>query len=180
MGEQGWQLPSGSADPRFSGVDDARFSGRATTVVEPEPYATAPGPGGASTAPYDVAALPWSAAAEAAPAAGRTGGDAGDLGPFPGTEFVDLQATLGGGGYDGRPPRTDPVAVLALVVGLLGVFPWVGLGGIALGHIALWRLNRQPYLGGRGLALTGAIIGYLTVGTHLLIELFVETLRSFF
>lgn len=70
---------------------------------------------------------------------------------------------------DARPPsrlddvvlppvqRTDPVAALALVFGLLG-----GLLAVPLGHLALHRIQRSGD-GGRGLALTGLVIGYVSL-----------------
>ncbi|MGC5615358.1 DUF4190 domain-containing protein [Georgenia sp. Z1491] len=179
MSEHGWHLPAGAGD-RFAGAGGAGAGSAATRAPAGEALATygaAPTPGGPATAPYGVADLPWawngSERADSTPP-----GRAHE--PFPGTEFVDLQATLGGQGYEGRPPRTDGLAVLTLVVGMLGVIPWVGLGAIALGHVTLHRLAQRPYTGGRGIALTGTVLGYLTVGVHVLIELFVETLRSFF
>ncbi|MGC5628153.1 DUF4190 domain-containing protein [Georgenia sp. Z1344] len=173
MSDQGWQLPSGTV---------GRFGGTGTVPTGPDAgqtatsYGAAPAPGGPATAPYGVAELPWAWSGAPAPSAPAAAGPE----PFPGTEFVDLEATLGGPGYSGRPPRTDGLAILTLIVGLLGIIPWVGLAAIALGHVTLYRLSRQPYTGGRGVALTGTVLGYLTVGVHVLIQLFVETLRSFF
>lgn len=173
MSAHGWLPPTGATRDR----SNDRFAGPGPAPAA-QPYGAAPGPGGRVSAPYDVADLPWAwtGAAEPPVAVGPEIGPA----PFPGTEHVDLAATLQGPGYEGRPPRTDPIAILALVVGMLGVIPWVGLGAIALGHVALWRLRQNPYMAGHGPALTGTVLGYLTVGMHVLIELFLETLRSLF
>lgn len=174
MGEQ-WAVPSGAPRDRFAEPGPASAPSSALA----EPYGAAPRHGGPGEAPYGVTDLPW--AWSGADVRGeRRQAPVRPREPFPGTEHVDLAATLGGAGYEGRPPRTDAVAVLALVAGLLGVIPWVGLAAIALGHVALYRLGRESYTGGRGLALTGTVLGYLTVGLHLVIELFFSTVRSFF
>ncbi|MGO1173878.1 MAG: DUF4190 domain-containing protein [Actinomycetaceae bacterium] len=171
MAEQ-WAVPSGAPRSRFAEQAPAPDGGA------PEPYAAAPRQVGTASAPYGVADLPWAWSGQDAPAAARP--DVRTRGPFPGTEHVDLAATLGGPGYEGRPPRTDALAVLALVAGLLGIIPWVGIAAIALGHVALYRLARDPYVGGRGLALAGTVLGYLTVAMHLVIELLFSTVSSLF
>lgn len=67
---------------------------------------------------------------------------------------------LGGAGYDSPAYRNDRVAVLAMVLGLVGIpVPGVGLLAIASGHVAMRRL-RTSYEGGRGLATAGLAMGY--------------------
>ncbi len=51
--------------------------------------------------------------------------------------------------------KVNTLAIAALVLGLL-----IPIGGIITGHIALVQINRTGE-GGRGLALTGTILGYL-------------------
>jgi len=59
--------------------------------------------------------------------------------------------------------RTNPLAIVALVLGIL-----VPIGGIICGHIALSQIKRTGEQG-RGMALAGTIIGYvLTIGYILL------------
>jgi ABC-type antimicrobial peptide transport system permease subunit len=52
-------------------------------------------------------------------------------------------------------PKTNTLAIIALVLGF--VFP---LGGIIVGHIALNQLKRTGEAG-HGLALAGTILGYV-------------------
>jgi hypothetical protein len=55
-------------------------------------------------------------------------------------------------------PRTNTLAIVALVLSLT-----VSLGGIICGHIALSQIKRTGE-GGHGLALAGTIIGYVVTG----------------
>ena len=58
-------------------------------------------------------------------------------------------------------PRTNTLAIVALVLGLT-----VPIGGIICGHLALNQIKRTGEAG-HGLALAGAILGY--VGTAFLL-----------
>ncbi|HAM25347.1 MAG TPA: hypothetical protein DCP11_01200, partial [Microbacteriaceae bacterium] len=63
-------------------------------------------------------------------------------------------------------PKTNTLAIVAIILGFL-----VPIGGIITGHIALGQIKRTGEAG-RGLALTGTIVGYvLTVFYILLIAL---------
>lgn len=65
-------------------------------------------------------------------------------------------------------PRTDPLAIASLVVGLFGVVlacccgafgvP-VHLAAIAMGGISLYRMGEDPSLTGKGLAIGGIVAG---------------------
>ena len=58
------------------------------------------------------------------------------------------------------PPRTSGLAISSLVTGILGM----GIVPIVLGHIALSKIKKAAgSLQGRGLAITGLILGYLQV-----------------
>lgn len=65
--------------------------------------------------------------------------------------------------------RTEPLAIASLVLSLLGIVCCgfiLAIPGIICGHMALSKINRQPELGGRGMALAGTIIGYIvTIGS---------------
>ncbi len=77
-----------------------------------------------------------------------------------GTTDRHRDRVLGGAGYDSPAYRNDPVAVSAMVLGVLGVVvPGLCLAAIALGHLGLHRL-RASYDGGRGLAVAGLALGY--------------------
>jgi hypothetical protein len=54
------------------------------------------------------------------------------------------------------PPRTNTMAILALIFGIGG-----GLLAIVFGHVALSQISRSGE-GGRGLAIAGLVLGYLT------------------
>ncbi|MEG0185997.1 MAG: DUF4190 domain-containing protein [Stenotrophomonas sp.] len=67
------------------------------------------------------------------------------------------------------PPRqTSTLAVLSLVLGIAGwtVLPFVAsIVAIVTGHMARGEIRRRPTeLEGDGLALTGLILGWLSVG----------------
>lgn len=78
-------------------------------------------------------------------------------------------AAYGYGGY-GAARRTNGMAIAALVLSILGfvwVLPLIGsLLGAILGHVALGQIARSNE-GGRALALTGVIVGW--VGVALLV-----------
>lgn len=71
--------------------------------------------------------------------------------------------------------RTNPLAIVAICCAgggflLQWVLPFFGLGmvaGVVCGHIALSQISRTGEQG-RGLALTGVIIGYVGIGIGLL------------
>jgi|GEM_PF-4898972 len=56
--------------------------------------------------------------------------------------------------------RTNSVAVLALIFGILGS----GLLPVILGHVALGQIDRSGERG-RGMAITGLVFGYLVLGS---------------
>ena len=63
-----------------------------------------------------------------------------------------------------QPPATAPMAVASLVLGvsLVGCVLAIVFGHVALSQISQSQRTRRP-LGGRGMALAGIIIGYVTV-----------------
>ncbi len=58
----------------------------------------------------------------------------------------------------GTPSRTNTMAILAIIFGFV-----FSVLGIVFGHIALSQIKRTGE-SGRGLALTGLIVGYVSVG----------------
>lgn len=59
---------------------------------------------------------------------------------------------------------TEQLAIWSLVMGVLsivccGIF--LSVPAVICGHMALGNINRNPALGGRGLAIAGLVLGYL-------------------
>lgn len=64
-------------------------------------------------------------------------------------------------GYAPAAPRTNTLAILALVFSLMGIGTWfTAIGGIVCGHIARKQI-RQTGEGGAGMATAGLVIGYI-------------------
>jgi hypothetical protein len=75
-------------------------------------------------------------------------------------------------------PKTNGLAIAALVCGVGGLFGgFITCGllapavivGLVLGHVALTQIKRDPQQQGRGMALAGVIIGWVTIGLTLLL-----------
>ncbi len=62
-------------------------------------------------------------------------------------------------------PRTNVLAIIALVLGI-----FVPIGGIICGHIALGQIKRTGEAG-HGLALAGTIIGYAFTALGIIITI---------
>ena len=63
------------------------------------------------------------------------------------------------------PPRTNPLSVASLLLGLVSLFPLFGILAVVLGHIARAQIRKSA--GGQkgaGMALAGLILGYLGLG----------------
>lgn len=64
---------------------------------------------------------------------------------------------------------TEPLAIWSLVLSLVGLLgfccggPVLGIAAVICGHLGLSKINANPNLQGRGLALAGLIIGYFAV-----------------
>lgn len=122
---------------------------------DPPPIATPAGWTGAG-------AVPAVAPAAAAPVSGWT--------VAPGGPAV---APWGHGGYPLPQQRTNTLAVVALVLGIVGV----NLGGIICGHIALSQIRRTGE-GGRGMAIAGLVLGYVWVAVVVLLLIVAGVLAS--
>lgn len=129
----------------------------------PSDYAAAPLPG-SGPSPY------------APPADGRPADDGAPL-AFPGSQDVDRHAVLAGPGYTSAVVRNDPLAVAALVLGVLAVVPGVGVAAVVCGHLAL-RRHDDGYAGGRGLAVAGLALGYTFTVLWVLLVLAIWGLRA--
>ena len=105
-----------------------------------------------------------------APAAGSPYGPP----PYAGAGTVGYGQVPGQQVYWSTKPPTNSIAIVALILGF--VFP---LGGVIAGHIALAQIRRTGE-GGRGLALAGAIIGYVYIGFMVLYIVFMMVMFSSF
>ncbi|GAB2753490.1 DUF4190 domain-containing protein [Amycolatopsis magusensis] len=87
-------------------------------------------------------------------------------GPFPQQSGGYPPPGYGPSGYGGPPQSQDQgMAVGSLVCSIVGIFicPAVlSIVGIVLGHIAVGKADRGE-AGGRGMAMAGLIIGYVTI-----------------
>jgi peptidyl-prolyl cis-trans isomerase B (cyclophilin B) len=67
-------------------------------------------------------------------------------------------------GYAPTAPRTNSLAVVALVLGLVGV----SLGGVICGHFAISQIRRTGERG-HGMAVAGLILGYIGIALSLVL-----------
>lgn len=93
--------------------------------------------------------------------------------PPPAAGYVPVPPAAGNG-YAAAPP-TNGLALASMICGLAGllgnvfvvflVMPFfVSLAAVILGHVALSQLKKRPGTGGRGMAITGLVTGYVAVG----------------
>ena len=78
------------------------------------------------------------------------------------------------GGY-GAPAQRNSLALVALILGIAGFFTGIAsIGAIVVGHISLSQIKKTGE-DGRGMALTGTILGYVSVliGILLIVLVFV-------
>jgi hypothetical protein len=117
----------------------------------------------------DLTPPPPAAPYQTAPPAGPT---PYGLPPYSGAGAVGYGQVPGQPYYWSTKPPTNSVAIIALILGF--VMP---LGGIIAGHIALGQIKRTGE-GGRGMALAGAIIGYVYMGFLVLYFVFIAVVMS--
>ena len=73
---------------------------------------------------------------------------------------------------------TEPLAIWSFILSLVGLLgfccggPILGIAGVVCGHLGLSKINANPQLQGRGLAMAGLVIGYLSVVSWALYLLF--------
>lgn len=73
----------------------------------------------------------------------------------------------GPGGPIVQAGQTEPLAIWSLVLGILSMlcctFLIVGAGAVVTGHLALSSLKKNPTRQGRGMAIAGLVMGYLSI-----------------
>ena len=81
--------------------------------------------------------------------------------------------------YPGQPPpiyynygpvgRTSGLAIASMVLGIVWVY-WIGsILAVIFGHVSLSQISKDETLRGKGMAIAGLVLGYVGVGTLLLI-----------
>lgn len=71
--------------------------------------------------------------------------------------------------------RTEPLAIWSLVLSLFSLACCgfvLGIPGIICGHLALSKMQRDPQLEGRGMAMAGLVIGYAAIALWLMYVVF--------
>src|SRR3954470_4397951 len=71
--------------------------------------------------------------------------------------------------------KNEPLATVSLMASLFGLsgfccglFLTAAIAGVVCGHLALSRIKANPELGGRGMALAGVVIGYVSIAGWLI------------
>jgi hypothetical protein len=65
--------------------------------------------------------------------------------------------------------KTNGYAVASLVLSLVWMLGLGSLLAVIFGHIALGQIKRDPYQGGKGLAIAGLVIGYAALALILVV-----------
>ena len=80
--------------------------------------------------------------------------------------------TVHGAAYAYAAPRTNPLAITSMILSLVSLaFVITSIAGVVLGHIALSQIRRTGE-GGRGMAITGVVVGYVLSAFWLLMIAF--------
>ncbi len=168
--------PSSDAPPY-----DAPSSG-APTYGAPSPGAptygsAAPTSGSAdsTSGPPAYGADAYGAPAYGAPAYGAASYGAASYGAAAPTAYGQGDAAYASGGYGyAMPARTNTLAIVSLIASIVGVFvlPVIGqIVGIVTGHMSLSQIKARAEKG-RGLAIAGLIVGYVTLALGVLLLVF--------
>ena len=143
--------------------------------VPPAPPYAAPTASGNSTQPSYSPAQP--APPYGAPSSPPPAPSASDAGAPPYGQQNGYPQPYGQQGYNApaygytAAPRVNPLAIVALVSSLVGLFviPVIGqIVGIITGHISLKQVKTTGERG-RGMALSGVLIGYISLGLGILL-----------
>lgn len=167
-------------DPHIPAAPDAVAGGSDAAATPP---LTPPTPGAAPSAPAVPPAPPYAAPAYQPPTYQAPAypppaypGAAPQPGYAPPAGYAAPPAPGYGAPYGYAPARkTNTLAIvsmIAAIVGFIWVLPFVGsLAGAIMGHLSLGQIKRTGE-GGRGMALTGVILGWIGVAIAVLIGIF--------
>jgi hypothetical protein len=95
------------------------------------------------------------------------------------SQFAEFAADMPAAGTPpvpvGQPPtvvstshmsqRTEPLAIWSFVLSIVSLVCCgfiIGIPAVIMGHLALSNIRKTPSLGGRGLAIAGLVIGYVS------------------
>ncbi|MDQ1113541.1 putative membrane protein [Microbacterium testaceum] len=148
-----------SAAPSGAPADTATPYGTPTPEA---PASHTPAP----EAPAYGAPAPEAGAAYGAPAYGAPAYGQPTTSTYGQPAYGAPNAAYGYGGGYAAPARTNVLAIVSLVASLVGfvlILPVVGsIAGVIMGHISLKQIKERGERG-RGMALAGVIIGYVTL-----------------
>ncbi|WP_295789886.1 DUF4190 domain-containing protein [uncultured Microbacterium sp.] len=125
---------------------------------------------------------PYGTPAYGAPAYGAPAYGAASYGAAAPTAHGQGDAAYASGGYGyasggygyAMPARTNTLAIVSLIASIVGVFvlPVIGqIVGIVTGHMSLSQIKARAEKG-RGLAIAGLIVGYVTLLLGILLLIF--------
>ncbi|MFT3798869.1 DUF4190 domain-containing protein [Microbacterium sp.] len=169
-------VPANETQPTLP-LDPPTYAPPAAPYVAPTApsYATAPAAAPVYQPPSSPASQPPAQGYATPPPYGAAQGYGTPQG------YAAPQAGYGAPAYGAAPyayagPKTNTMSIVSMILSILG-FVWVlpligGLVGAILGHMALGQIKRTGE-GGRGLALTAIIVGWIGVGIVALFLIFI-------
>lgn len=90
--------------------------------------------------------------------------------PVPASPMPPAAPPVVGQPMPGMVAPTSQLAIWALVCGCVSLFCWlfVSIPAVVIGHMALKDLKKNPAQQGRGMAIAGLVLGYITLALGLL------------
>ena len=78
--------------------------------------------------------------------------------------------------YGNQPAQqTEPMAIVSMILGIFSLvsclFP-MAIVAVILGHMSKSKIRQDPSYTGDGMATTGLVMGYITIGLTLIIVIF--------
>ncbi|WP_181373595.1 DUF4190 domain-containing protein [Microbacterium sp. HMWF026] len=129
-----------------------------------------PSSSGSAAAAYGTGDSTYGAPAYGSPAPGTS-----SYGAATPSAYGQGDAAYASGGYGyAMPARTNTLAIVSLIASIVGVFvlPVIGqIVGIVTGHMSLSQIKARAEKG-RGLAVAGLIVGYVTLALGVLLLVF--------
>ncbi|WP_394686000.1 DUF4190 domain-containing protein [uncultured Microbacterium sp.] len=159
-GVPGYDSPATPAAPPYGSAPEGAATGGAAPSGSPAPDAPAPPAYGTPVPPA------YGTPAPEAPTYGAAASGQSTTSTYGQPAYGAPNAGYGYGGGYSAPARTNVLAIISLVASLVGfvlILPVVGsIAGVITGHISLKQIKDRGERG-RGMALAGVIIGYVTL-----------------